>query len=239
MFLDIADVVPKPFPLPEAAGDQIDEIRDAASRFEAHFRALLARKDADLRSPDRDDVLHFDEANKLVPPPKTGSRRVVLLGDSITAQWRFNQYFPDEDFLNRGIGGQLTGQLLTRMKADVIDLKPAVVVIQGGNFDLARDVPLELIASNVQLMADIAAANKIKVVIASVLPGNLQSAAINDWLKAFAAQRKFSYADFYGALADVAEISDDGLIPNSKGYRLMAPVLARALEQSLKPPANK
>jgi hypothetical protein len=235
LFLNISDAVPKPYPLPDVARDQLREIRDLTTRFEAHFRALLDQKDAELRSPDRDSALRYSEENRLVPPPKQLNRRVVFLGDSVTAQWRFNQYFPDEDYLNRGINAQLTGQLLTRMKSDVLDLKPAVVVIQGGNFDLARDVPLDLIADNVQLMADIAAANSIKVVIASALPGSPQVRALNDWLKSFAAQRKLAYADLYAAVVDVPEVSDDGLVPNSKGYRLLAPVLGRALDQTLKP----
>ena len=235
-FLDIADAVPKPYPLPDVARDQLREVRDAATRFDAHFRALLDQKDADLRAPDRDNALHYSEQNRLVPPPKPNNRRVVFLGDSITAQWRFNQYFPEEDYLNRGIDAQLTGQLLTRMRSDVLDLKPAVVVIQGGVFDLARDVPLGLIADNVQLIADIAAANNIKVLIASLLPGSPQARALNDWLKSFAAQRKLTYIDFYSALADTPDASDDGQLPNTKGYRLMAPVLAKALDQTLKPP---
>jgi lysophospholipase L1-like esterase len=258
-FLDLADAVPKPFPFPDIARDQLREVRDAATRLDAHFRALLDQKDADLRSPDRDGALRFSEENRLVPPPKASNRRVVFLGDSITNLWRLNEYFPDDDFLNRGINAQLTGQLLTRMKADVVDLKPAAVVIQGGTFDLTRNVSLPLIAGNIQLIADIAAANNIKVVIASVLPVNdyhkdenptnvrtqsrppAQIVALNDWLKTFAAQRKFAYIDFYNPLVDTqgflaADASDDGLHPNAKGYRLMAPVLARALDQTLKPP---
>ena len=259
-FLDLSDAVPKPFPFPDVARDQLREIRDAATRFDAHFRALLDQKDADVRAQDRDSSLHFSEENRLLPAPRPNARRVVFLGDSITRQWRLNQYFPDEDYLNRGLNEQLTGQLLTRMKSDVVDLKPGAVVIQGGSFDLTHDVPLALIANNIQLMADVATANNIKVVIASVLPVSdyhkdesptnertpshppVQIRAINDWLKAFASQHKFSYVDFYGTVVDgqgflMADASDDGLHPNAKGYRLMAPVLARALDQTLKPPA--
>ena len=259
-FLDLSDAVAKPFPFPDVARDQLREVRDAATRFDAHFRALLDQKDADSRSPDRDSSLRFSEENRLVGTPKPNARRVVFLGDSITGQWRLNQYFSDEDYLNRGIDAQFTGQLLTRMKSDVVDLKPSAVVIQGGSFGLTREVPLELISHNIQLMVDVAAANNIKVVIASLLPVNdyhkdenptnertpsrppAQIRALNDWLKAFCAQRKFAYVDFYSAVVDgqgmlMADASDDGLHPNAKGYRLMAPVLARALDQTLKPPA--
>ena len=259
-FLDLAESVPKPFPFPEVARDQLREVRDASTRLDAHFRALLEQKDSDLRSPDRDGALRFSEENRLVPPPAKNNRRVVLLSDSILGQWRVNEYFPNEDFLNRGLNAQLTGQLLTRMKADVVDLKPAAVVIEGGTFDLTREVPLELIANNVQSMVDIAAANNIKVILASVLPVNDylaaenptylrtqsrppgQIRALNDWLKAFAAQRKMTYVDFHSAVVDengflIRDASDDGLHPNAKGYRLMAPVLATALNQTLKPVA--
>jgi len=258
-FLDLSDAVPKPFPLPDVVRDQLREIRDTTTRFEAHFRALLDQKDADLRSPDRDGALRFSEVNRLIPAPKSNHRRVVFLGDSITALWRLNEYFPDEDYLNRGINGQLSGQLLTRMHGDVIQLKPAAVVIGAGSFDINREVPLNLIADNFETIADIATANNIKVVIASVLPVSdyhkdenptnqrtvsrppAQIRALNDWLKSFAAQRKFPYVDFYSAVVDpqgflMADASDDGLHPNTKGYRLMAPVLAKALEQTLNPP---
>jgi lysophospholipase L1-like esterase len=257
-YLDLSDALPKPYPFPDTARDQLREVRDAMIRFDAHFRALLDQKDAELRSPDRDNVSRFTEDNRVLPPG--GARRVVFLGDSMLSQWRLNEYFPQDDFVNRAIVGQLSGQLLARMKADVVDLKPAVVVIGAGSFDLTREAPLELIAGNFQLLADIAAANGIKVVVTAVLPVNDDHKSenptyertparpperilqLNTWLKTFAAQRKLGYVDFYTAVVDArgllsAEVSDDGLHPNARGYRLMAPVLAAELDRVLRPAA--
>lgn len=255
-YLEIADAVPKPFPFPDVARDQLREVRDAYTRFDAHFRALLDQKDVDLRAPDRDGVLRFSEENRLLPAPR--GRRVVFLGDSITAQWRLNQYFPNEDFLNRAINLQLSAQLLAHMKPNVIDVKANAVVLGAGTYDINREVPLALIRNNFELLADIAEANNIKVLVPSVLPVNdylkdqnptyertpTRPAArikeLNDWLKTFCAQHKFTYVDYYAALVDPqgmlqAEASDDGLHPNSRGYRLMAPILAKAIDQTLKP----
>jgi lysophospholipase L1-like esterase len=256
-YLEIADAIPKPFPFPDVARDQLREVRDAYTRFDAHFRALLDQKDADLRSPDRDGVLRFSEENRLLPPSR--GRRVVFLGDSITAQWRLNQYFPDQDYINRAINLQLTGQLLAHMKPDVLDLKAQAVVLGAGTYDINREVPLALIQNNFELLADIAEANNIKVLVPSVLPVNdylkdqnptnertptrppARIRELNEWLKTFCARHKFAYIDYYAVLADpqsmlMADASDDGLHPNARGYRLMAPVLAKAIDQVLKPP---
>lgn len=253
-FLDLSDAVPKPYPFPEAARNQLRELRDTAQALDAHFRAVLDQKDADLRSPDRDATERFAEDNRLLPAPKPNGRRVVFLGDSLLAQWRLHEYFPEEDFVNRSINGQLSGQLLTRMKADVVDLKPAAVVLWGGSFDLTRNVPIERILDNFALLADVAAANNIRVAIASVLPVNddhkeanptnertivrppEQIRALNERLKALATQRRLTYIDLFSAVVDdrgllQSEASDDGLHPNARGYRLMAPVLAQAIDQ--------
>ncbi len=248
-YLDLFEAVPKPYPFPDVARDQFRELRELTVRLETHFAALLDAKDAELRSPDRDRTLYFQEENRLLPPPKPNGRRVVFLGDSITALWRLNEYFPEEDFINRGIIGQLSGQLLTRMRADVIALKPVAVTVQAGTFDLARNVPLTAIQDNLTLIADIAAANNIKLLLASVLPVSAERAAarpaaairaLNDWIQAFCAQRGCTFVDFHTPLADpqgvlLADASDDGLHPNGKGYRLMAPVLAQAIELATRP----
>ena len=244
-YLNLFEAVPKPYPFPEVARDQFREFRDLAVRLDAHFAALLDGKDAELRSPDRDRTLYFQEENRLLPAPKPNGRRVVFLGDSITTLWRLNEYFPEEDFINRGIIGQLSGQLLTRMRTDVIALKPVAVVIQAGTFDLARNVPLATIEDNFTLIADVAASNNLKLVFASLLPVSdvhkerPQAAirALNDWIKGFCARRGCTYVDFFGPLADAegmlqADVSDDGLHPNGKGYRLMAPILGQAIEQA-------
>lgn len=258
-YLALAEAVPRPFPFPEAAAAQLAELRETASRMDAHFRALLDAKDAALTSPDRDDVARFAEDNRLLPAPNPNRPRVVLLGDSITEGWRINEYFPDRDFVNRGIGGQTTGQMLGRMMPDVINLKPAMVVILGGTNDLARNVPLATIEDNWAMMADLAAANGIKAVFASVLPVSdvhkrvnplfertparppVSIRALNDWLQRFCGLRKLAYVDYYTALRDdngmfTEDLSDDGLHPNGKGYRIMAPLLDEAARKAARVP---
>ena len=254
-YLTLSDAVPKPYPFPEAARDQFRELRDITLDLEAHFNTLLTVKEQVILSTDRDDVSHFRQENRLLDPPEANGRRVVFLGDSITALWRLNEYFPEEDFLNRSIEGQFTGQLLGRMKSDVLDLHPKAVLIQGGTFDLVRETPLVDIEDNYVLMADIADANRIKVMFASVLPVNDYKAdvnpdyrrtrqrpaifikALNDWLKAFCISRGYTYVDYASALSDEngmlrEDASEDGLHPNGTGYRLMAPVLAQAVQEA-------
>jgi len=259
-YLTLADAVAKPFPFPDAARQQFAELRDISNRLEAHFRALLDDKDRQLRDPDPDGLARYAEANRKLGPPKQGKPRVVFLGDSITGEWRLNEYFTDRDFVNRGIENQTTGQMLGRMKADVIDLHPAAVVIEGGAFDLGRDVPLLAIEDNYTMLADLASANRIKVIFASVTPVSDYHAdanpayertksrplayirALNEWLERLCAQRKYTYLNYYAALADAQgqlgqDLSDDGLEPNSKGYRLMAPVALEGVDKALGPAA--
>ncbi len=259
-YLALTDAIPKPYPFPEIARQQLAEVRETSARLDAHFRALLDTKDAQLVAPDYDDLGRYADANRKLPAPQAGKPRVVFLGDSITDLWRLNEYFPDRDFINRGISGQLAAQMLTRMKADVIDLHPAAVVILAGTNDLARETPLTGIEDDYVMLADLAAAAKIKVIFASVLPVSdthkdvdpsyertpshppLFIRALNDWLKAFCTQRGFVYLDYYPALADNtgqlgADLSDDGLHPNAKGYRVMAPLLTAAVSKAVAVPA--
>ena len=169
-YLTLADAVPKPFPFPEAARQQFAELRDDSTRLDSHFRALLDQKDANLVSPDRDNLKRYSDANLKLSPPNPAKRRVVFFGDSITDFWRLNEYFPESDFVNRGIGGQITGQMLGRVKTDVLDLHPEAALILAGTNDLARGVTLTAIENNYLVIADLAAAYKVKVIFASVLP---------------------------------------------------------------------
>jgi lysophospholipase L1-like esterase len=255
-YLALADTVPKPYPFPEAARQQFAEVRDASTRLDSHFRALLESKDAQLAAPDRDDLARYADANRRLGAPQPGKPRVVFLGDSITDLWRLNEYFPDRDFVNRGISGQVASQMLGRMKADVTDLHPAAVVILAGINDLARGIPLTSIEDDYVMLADLAVAARVKVIFASLLPVSdahkdadpsyeqtpshppVYIRALNDWLKSFCAQRGYVYLDYYPALIDEqgqlgADLSDDGLHPNAKGYRLMAPLLLAAINAAV------
>ena len=256
----LADSVPKPFPFPETARRQFAELRDNAARLDAHFRALIDRKEAQIVAPDRDNLDRYTDDNRKVQPSNPRNPRVIFLGDSITDLWRLNEYFPDHDFINRGISGQVTSQMLARFKADVIDLHPDAVLILGGTNDLQRGTPLITIENNYQMLSDLASMYKIKVIFASVTPVSdahmdvnpafeqtqkrppLYINALNDWIQQLCVQRGYTYVDYFSALIDKRglmqpDLSDDGLHPNSKGYRLMAPVALAAIQKAVKPPA--
>ncbi|MDP9114363.1 MAG: GDSL-type esterase/lipase family protein [Acidobacteriota bacterium] len=219
---------------------------------------MVENRDRQLASPDPANLARYAEANRKLGPAPAGKARVVFFGDSITDFWRLNEFFPDSQYVNRGIAGQLTSHLLQRMKDDVIDLHPQAVVILGGTNDLARGVPLRDIEGNYQTLADLAAAYKIKVIFASLTPvsdyhkdqepsyertlqrPSAQIKALNEWLKGFCMQRGYAYVDYFTATVDAtgqfqAELSDDGLHPNAKGYRVMAPLVAAAIDKTLAP----
>jgi len=263
-YLALADSVPKPFPFPEAAQRQFAELRDAATRLDSHFRALLDYNDRRLTPPDPANAARYAEQNGKAGTPSSSNPRVVFLGDSITDFWRLNEYFPERDYLNRGIAGQTSGEMLQRMKADVVDLRPQAVLILAGTNDLAREIPVGSIENNYEAMAAIATANKIKPIFASVLPVSdyhkgqnptyertpgrplASIRALNDWLKAFCTKNNFAYVDYFSATVDDSgqlkeDLGDDGLHPNAKGYRLMAPLASAVIDKGVKavtpPPA--
>ncbi len=261
-FLLLADALPKPDSFPEEAGRQLTELRDTVDRAEANFRALLEAKEALLRDPDRDNLRRYADANAKLPAPEPGRARVVFLGDSITDGWRLNEYFPDRDFVNRGISGQITGEMLGRMKADVIDLKPEAVLILAGTNDIARGVSLAAIESNLAMIAELAEYHKIKPLIASVLPvsdyhkdqnpafemGRTHPPqtirALNEWIRSFCRERNLLYVDYYAATVDAdgflkADLADDGLHPNGAGYRVMAPLALAAIEKAVAPAGKR
>ena len=182
-------------------------------------------------------------------------KRVVFLGDSITDGWKLAEYFPGKPFVNRGISGQTTPQMLVRMYPDVIHLKPAALILLAGTNDIAGNtgpVTLDMIADNVRAIGDLARAHGIKVILCSLLPvsdytprpqtKNRPPADIlklNAWLKRYAAEQKFEFADYFAATVDDKGMlkdgfSGDGLHPNAEGYKLMAPVAVAAIERALR-----
>jgi lysophospholipase L1-like esterase len=255
-YLSISDTVPKPYPFSDEARRQFGELRDSVDRLESHFRALLDLKETQLRNPDRDNLKRYAEANAKLAAPSPQRPRVVFLGDSITDGWRLNEYYGSErDFVNRGISGQITGEMLGREKADVIDLKPQAMLVLAGTNDLARGVPVTTIENNLSMIAELAEAHHIAPIFASVLPvsdyhkdANPQYAQslrrppaqileLNNWLKSYCERRHFAYVDYYSAVVDKdgflqADASDDGLHPNAKGYRLMAPIALAAVDST-------
>ncbi len=193
--------------------------------------------------------------NEKLKAQPTDPARVVFFGDSITDGWKLANSFPGKPYVNRGIGGQVTSQMLVRMYADVIDLKPAAMTLLAGTNDIARNngpVTLEMIEENTMAITELAQAHGIKVILCSVTPiadyGRAKMSEgrppsdilkVNAWMKAYAAKVGAIYADYFSALVDdkgmmKPGISADGLHPNEEGYKLMAPVVQAAIDQALK-----
>lgn len=190
--------------------------------------------------------------NERLKAQPADARRVVFLGDSITDGWKLAQSFPAKPYVNRGIGGQTTPQMLVRMYPDVINLKPAALILLAGTNDIARNtgpVTLRMIADNFQAITELAKAHGIKVILCSLLPVSDYTARkqterrppadivkLNAWLKEYAARMNLGFADYYTALVDDRGFlkdghSNDGLHPNAKGYELMAPVAEAAIRR--------
>ncbi len=202
------------------------------------------------------DLERFKEADAALGSPAAGEERVVFLGDSITQLWKIEGpqgSFPGKPYINRGISGQTTPQMLVRFRQDVIDLKPKAVVILAGTNDLAGNTgpeTLEEIENNLASMADLAAANRIRVVLCSVLPAfdfnwrpGLAPArkilALNAWIEAYAANKGYVYVDYHAAMKDErdglpASLSKDGVHPTPAGYAIMAPLAEAGIEKALK-----
>lgn len=195
---------------------------------------------------------HADNKKLQAEPVPAG--RVVFLGDSITDARKLAQLFPGKPYINRGISGQTTPQMLVRMFPDVISLKPAALILLAGTNDIARNTgptTAGMISQNIQAMAELATLHGIKVILCSVLPVSDYTAKpktpqrppadilkLNAWLKSYAARTGAIYADYHSAFADEKGwlkdgYSGDGLHPNAKGYELMAPIAAMAIEKAL------
>ena len=198
----------------------------------------------------------YKDANAKTSPPSPGESRVVFMGDSITDGWGKGQapFFPGKPYINRGISGQTTPQMLVRFRPDVINLKPKVVVILAGTNDLAGNTgpeTLDNIEDNLASMSDLARTNNIRVVMASVMPvcdslrpqtarrPPQQIVALDDWIKNYTAKNGFVYLDYYSAMVDSSgmfkqELTYDCLHPNDAGYAVMAPLAERAIGEALR-----
>ena len=241
-YLALSDAMPRPSPFPAAAEQQFSELRDGLQRVQQHFEAMLDAQNQAAQAQDADPngLKRYAEANgKTVPPGKLP--RVVFLGDAVTEGWRLNEYFTGRDFINRGIGGQTTTQMLGRFLEDVAGLHPKAVLIQGGANDLARGVAPGAIEDDFTMMGDLAKAHGIKPLFASLPPagGERKDSApmvqqINRWLQDYCRKENFVYVDYYAVLAASngqmqADLADDGVQPNSKGYRVMSPIALEAI----------
>jgi lysophospholipase L1-like esterase len=223
--------------------------------------ALRAVVRNDVRLRDWAELGRYRDANGRVPGPAAGGRRVVFMGDSITDSWqepRFGGFFPGRDYLDRGISGQTTPQMLVRFRPDVIDLNPTAVVILAGTNDIAGNTGPESdqqIEENLASMAELAKSHGIKVVLASITPTSAYHTAargipqttvrplarikaLNDWLKHYASENGAVYVDYFSAMVDDtgqmrADLTLDDLHPTAAGYAIMAPLAEAAIERAL------
>jgi lysophospholipase L1-like esterase len=206
---------------------------------------------------DYGELARYRAADTALAALAAGENRVVFFGDSITDIWKLPDYFPGKPYVNRGIGGQTTPQMLVRFRQDVIDLHPKVVVILAGTNDIAGNTgPMrnEDIEANLASMADLARAHGIRVVFSSLLPVHNYTEKskdffaqrpmkriqeLNEWLKKYCAENKIVYLDYFSALVDdkgllKKDLADDGLHPNAAGYKIMAPLAEGAIAKAMK-----
>lgn len=202
-------------------------------------------------------LARYRQANAAVAAPKPGQRRIVFFGDSITDGWHLDQYFPDKGYINRGISGQTTSQMLLRFHQDVISLQPAVVVILAGTNDIAGNTgPISLpdIEANFTSMAELARASGVRMIVSSVTPVHNYTAqaqnfflqrdpakilALNAWLRDYCTKNGLIYLDYFSAMVDDRgllreNLATDGLHPVDAGYRIMASLAQDAIERALK-----
>ncbi|SHN11457.1 GDSL-type esterase/lipase family protein [Mucilaginibacter sp. OK098] len=220
------------------------------------LQGLLKPKVAPKPQPqDWPGIGRYADQNGKTPPPANGENRVIYMGDSITDFWINNDstFFKSNSYINRGISGQTTGQMLVRFREDVINLQPKVVVILAGINDIAQNngpTKPEDTFGNIVSMAELAKANRIKVVISSILPANRfpwrqsiipteKVISLNQMLKAYADKNNVVYLDYYSAMVDnekglPANLAKDGVHPTLEGYKMMEPLAQKAIEKAMK-----
>lgn len=209
-----------------------------------------------IYTDDFGQLARYREANAALGAPAAGENRVVFLGDSITDYWKLPNYFPGKPYINRGIDGQSTPEMLVRFRQDVIDLRPKVLVVLAGTNDIAGVTGRTLnedIEANYASMAELARAHGIRVVFASVLPVHNYTheaeesfalrpreriLGLNKWLAEYCDKNGFVYLDYFSALVDERgmlkrELADDGVHPTDSGYKIMAGLAEKAIQTAL------
>ena len=257
----LAAVKPNPdpsFPLPETPGEYLEKLRSRLKDIKAKDTAgkvELWRTQNERLKQDWACLKCFQEENRQIGLPKPGERRVVFMGNSITARWGQvdSIFFAGKPYFNRGVSGQITAQMLIRFRQDVIDLGPAAVVILGGTNDIAGIgglVSVETVFGNIVSMAQLAKANGIRVVLCSVLPvfdyaccpgmePVAKIADLNQRLKAYADKNDVVYLDYFTSMAAEnkgmkTSLTSDGVHPNKEGYHIMEPLVDEAINKALK-----
>lgn len=234
-------------PIPSTGFPGLDEYR--ASRISIY-------------TDDFGELARYRDADAALAPPHAGENRVIFIGDSITDYWKLSDYFVGKSYINRGIDGQTTPQMLVRFRQDVIDLQPKVLVVLAGTNDIAGvtgRTSNKDIEANYASMAELARAHGIRVVFASILPVNNYThdaeesfvlrprdriLAVNKWLQDYCAKNGCVYLDYFSALVDEQgmlkrDLTDDGLHPTDAGYKIMAPLADKAIQKALAENASR
>jgi len=200
-------------------------------------------------------IRRYAAENAKLAAPAVDEKRVVFFGDSITDFWgrRYGKFFPGEPYINRGISGQVTAQMLLRFHRDVVLLKPRAVVILAGTNDIGGNLgptTNEQIADNLMAMTEMARGNNIKVILATLTPvcdyhqpqtqtrPPARIVALNQWIRDYSAKNGVTLLDYYPAMIDEQqmlrkEFTGDGLHPNAAGYDVMMPLAAKAIASVL------
>jgi lysophospholipase L1-like esterase len=246
---------PAPAAPPQPASDQV-VLPKATTNLERYRQSKIP-----IYMNDYGQLARYRDANAELKAPAPGENRIVFFGDSITDGWKLADSFPGKPYVNRGISGQTTPQMLVRFREDVIDLQPKAVVILAGTNDIAGNtgpMTVEQIEANYTSLAELAAANHVKVVLSSVLPVNnytresqeffadrppAKILELNRWLKNYCAAHSCIYLDYFSAMVDDKgllnkELADDGLHPNVAGYKVMAPLAEAAIAKAVQGPAH-
>ena len=220
----------------------------------AKLQAALQQSEGKLK--DWANLSRYREENAALAAQPVPAGRVVFMGDSITDAWgrTYGKFFPGKPYVNRGISGQTTPQMLIRFRPDVIAHKPQAVVILAGTNDIAGNtgpMTLQEIEGNLASMAELAKANGIKVILASVMPVSddikpqtdrrppEKIVELNNWIKQYAAKNGHVYLDYFSAMKDDRgmlrkDLTYDGLHPNDAGYELIGPLAAKAIDAALR-----
>lgn len=216
---------------------------------------LTAKTYSQEMKTDWANISKYSNENQNLPVPSKNEKRVVFMGNSITEGWKMSsqEFFSQNKYINRGISGQTTSQMLVRFRPDVIALKPKLVVILAGINDIAQNNgPIELkdIFGNIVSMAELAKINNIKVILSSVLPANdfswkkgMEPAEkviqLNSMLEKYASENKIPFVNYYPKMVDSKKgldkkYTNDGVHPTLAGYKVMEPILQEAILKALK-----
>lgn len=219
------------------------------------FIVLLSWASFAQDNRDWPNLQRYAKENQVLGKPAKGEKRVVFMGNSITEGWKTfdSSFFANRPYIDRGISGQTTPQMLIRFRPDVIDIGASVVVILAGINDIAENtgpIPVETIYGNIVSMAELARMNQIRVVLCSVLPAldfpwrpglnpTPRIIQLNQLIRDYAKKNQIPYVDYYSNMVDEhqglrKDLSYDPVHPSLPGYKVMAPLVEEGIRQALR-----